>query len=95
MQHLMTNIFGKRRYWVLKKDDVIKALTAIDNHRSKHIEPEVVTGNCGWVDEEDMWYLFFNASNKQWVNIIKDLSSIGLELVVRSTPEYMFLTRKD
>lgn len=95
MQHLMTNIFGKRRYWVLEQEDVIKALKAIDDHRSKHIQPEVVVGSCGWENEKSLWYLNFNASNKQWISIIDDLSKEGLELVVRSTPETMFLTKRD
>ncbi len=69
------SIFKESREFIIEERDVTTVLTVINQHtKFQH----VLVGNCGWADgEESKWYVVFDETNKQYGNIVADLSELG------------------
>ena len=67
--------FKKTRQFIVDEGDVMIVLKAVSNCQDWF---DGRTGNCGWADEPNKWFVTFRATDKQYVNIIKKLREFGL-----------------
>ena len=67
--------FKKTRQFIVDEEDVMFVLKAVSNCQDWF---DGSTGNCGWADEPNKWFVTFRATDKQYVNIIKKLREFGL-----------------
>lgn len=64
----------KRRMFVMNEKDVTTALVMINGRL--HCDSMRVD-DCGWADDPDKWFVIFDAKEKTYGKIIKDLQKIG------------------
>lgn len=69
------SIFKKCREFIIEEKDVTTVLSVINSHL-KYSNLDVA--NCGWANEESSkWFVMFDANDKRYGKIVKDLSTIG------------------
>lgn len=73
----MFSIFKARRYLIVEEKDVTAVLTVINRQYRFYNSQGLVVGNCGWADEPTKWFIHFDATSKQYDNILKDIIEQG------------------
>lgn len=74
---MMNNIFKKHRELLVNGEELRKAmavLTACDYQSAK-------VGNCGWAKAPNVYFLFFDATNKVYNDICMKMNKYGVELL--------------
>jgi len=66
--------FKKGREFIVEEENVTTLLTIINNHRRFYVTH---VGNCGWADDVTKWFVMFDATDKVFYEIVKELASIG------------------
>lgn len=75
----------KRRSIVIEHDDVmsfLEVLTAIKHNSRFHRLMSMETGNCGWADYPTKWFVRFDATGKQWDELVANLDEHKRKLVL-------------
>ena len=66
---------SKKQYaFHMKEKDVTEIISVINKSTSIY---KFSMGNCGWADDKDMWFVHFEASKKEYRNIMIELCKIG------------------
>lgn len=73
----MFGIFKARRYLIVEEKDVTAILTVINRQYRIYSSQNLAVGNCGWADEPTKWFIHFDATSKQYDNILKDIIEQG------------------
>lgn len=73
------------RKLIVEEKDVTTVMAVINRHHSFFSNKKMTTGNCGWKDQPDKWYIYFYASGKEWGSIVGELSTLG-NITVDVTP---------
>lgn len=82
----MFGFFKARRYFIVEEKNVTAILTVINRYYRFYVSQNLAIGNCGWADEPTKWFIHFDASNKQYDNILKDILEKG-SIKVDTTPK--------
>lgn len=72
----------KLRHFIVDEGDVMIVLKAVSNYQQWF---DGSTGNCGWADEPNKWFVTFRATDKQYKDIIKKLKEFG-HFIVKYSP---------
>lgn len=80
----MFNFNVKTRTLIVDEANVTTVLAVVNRHC--RMTSERRAGNLGWADHPTKWYVLFNANDKRYANIIKELQTIGrINVSVRDT----------
>lgn len=64
-----------RRVFIVEESDVTLVLAGIN--RQHKAAPSLRVGHCGWADEPTKWFVMFDANDKVYGNVVKNLKTIG------------------
>lgn len=92
-----SDYFVKRRHRLILDDsDILTMLKVLDDIKREsrfYIAMDMEIGNCGWADEPEKWFMFFDETNKQWKSTIAKLNAIGYQLVLNEMDKF-YLVKK-
>ena len=84
--HLGDFINKSNRQLVIKKDDVMIVLEAINkiNNESRFNKIlDLKIGNCGYTDElADRWFIHFDTSDRKWKLLIAELKNCDRKIQI-------------
>ncbi len=93
----LSDYFVKRRHHlILDESSIVTMLKVLDETKREskfRILMDMEIGNCGWMDEPEKWFMFFEVTNKQWKTVITKLSAIDFQLVL-DEQDYFHLEKK-
>lgn len=75
----------KRRMLVVEEIDVTRVLTIINRHQGYFSDDTKIVKNYELKNDPSKWVIKFNASDREWKLMTKDLGEIG-EIIVKVTP---------
>ena len=87
----------KRHTLVIEERDVTFVLTIINKHQGYFSDDTKIVKNYGLTNDPTKWVIKFNASDKEWKRMTKDLGEFG-EIIVKVTPggtTDMYFIRKE
>lgn len=64
----------KRYELIADERDVTKILEVVNRYRQYY---DFRVGNCGWALEPTKWFIMFHATDKVWINVLRDLQHMG------------------
>jgi len=63
-----------RHELVVNEEDVVNTLKVIQRYHK--VVPDMAVGNCGWADDPEKWFIFFDTTNHVWEHIRNDLKVV-------------------
>lgn len=73
----MFDFFKRRHYFIAEERDVTTVISIINRHCRWHFGQNLAVGNCRWANDPTKWYIHFDASSRQYDEIIKDWAEKG------------------
>ena len=67
----------KRRRAYFDVNKIIQVLNIINSHCQEKIKMRLVVGNCAELDNSSIWYVHFDATDREWMMITEDLNELG------------------
>lgn len=86
MKNLFNGLAKKRHYLVIEAENVLEVIDTINSHYSWYVNYDLEVGNCALAKDRNKWFVHFNASGKQWAQIVATLNNKGYTLVIKSNP---------
>lgn len=80
----MFDVLKGRRYFITDEKYVTKLLTVINAYDKFLGNQNLAVGNCKWADDPEKWFVHFDASNKDYDEILKDILQQGTISVIIS-----------
>lgn len=78
----MFGIFKTRRCFIMEEKNVTSILTVLNRHYRWYNSWNLAVGSCAWADEPTKWFIHFDATNKQYDNVLKDILQFGSVKVI-------------
>lgn len=72
-------MFRKKRNVLVNFDDLAELLAILDKHNLTWHNLSV--GNCGWAKSPKCWFVYFRASNNEWVSILTAIKRKQINLL--------------
>ena len=87
MTKVIFGIFGKYRHMLVDASELTKALQVLNklNISCLPSEGNMKVGNCGWAKAPDCWFITFNATNRKYVDILKEFKKNNIHLLPETT----------
>ena len=73
----MFNIFKGRRHLIVDEENLTTLLEVLNRRSNIFTDYNLSVGNCGWSDDPNKWFIYFDSSDKGYDDILKDLLEIG------------------
>lgn len=67
----------KRRRAYFDVSKIIQVLNIINSHCQEKIKMRLIVGNCAELYTPSIWYVHFDATDKEWMMITDDLDELG------------------
>jgi hypothetical protein len=67
----------ERRRAYFDEANLYAVLKIINSHCREHIKMRLIVGNCEELDSPSIWYVHFDATDREWCSIVQDFDAVG------------------
>lgn len=67
----------ERRRAYFDERNLYAVLKIINSHCREHIKMRLIVGNCEELDSPSIWYVHFDATDREWFLIVQDFDVVG------------------
>lgn len=78
----------RRAYFDVRK--ILQVLNIINSHCQEKIKMRLIVGNCAELDSPSIWYVHFDATDREWMMITEDLDELGNVTIIDGITEKIF-----